>query len=194
MATQGQILTAMRRVLASEGFERHGSTFHRITTAGFIDTINLQAGLRSVAGKSAVNLGIYIPEVVTLVGSAASIEEARLKKAPRESECQVRGRLSTLGSGRDHWFDRSYPEVQETIPGLLTTCALPHFSKYSSLDAIASGIRKGEFKNIDVAWGTQAAIFMLLRDGEGARSVLLKERPRDPGTIDAYAKTIGLEL
>ena len=194
MATQAQILTAMRRELAPEGFARSGHTFHRIAATGFIETINLQAGLRSAAGKSTVNLGIYIPEILAITGKAGSLEEARLNKAPQECECQIRNRLSNLKFGRDQWFDRSDSGVLNTISELLVTHALPYFNKFSSLQAIGSGIRNGDLKNINVAWGTQAAIFRLLGDTEWARSVLLKERSRDTGMVDAYAKTIGVDL
>jgi Domain of unknown function (DUF4304) len=192
MATAEQILKTMERVLAPEGFCRDGITFHR-PGAGFIDVINLQGGLRHLAGRSAVNLGIYISEVRSLLGKAGSPENAPALLNPKEYECAIRVRLSKLVYGRDHWFDRSAPDVEEEISDLLERYALPYFAQYRSLPEIAAGIRSGAIPGW-VAWGVKAAIFLLVGEAAEARSVLLREYDQRPDVVTAFANRIGITL
>jgi uncharacterized protein DUF4304 len=177
MTGTGQILKTMQRALAPEGFRRSGTTLCR-PKEEFINVINLQGGLRHLVGKSAVNLGIYLPELHFLLGKAASIEDARALLNPKEYECAIRVRLSRLVHGRDEWFDRSAPNVGEDISDLIARHALPYFAEFTSLSAIASGIRSGVLPGT-VAWGTQAAIFLLAGEAAEARSVLLRQYTND---------------
>src|SRR5271166_4348158 len=96
-----QILRSIRVALEPTGFNASGTTLHRVNDAQLVEVVNLQAGLRRLAGKSAVNLGIYIPEVSLLLGKSSTLEEARANVTPRETECMIRERLSTLVFGKD---------------------------------------------------------------------------------------------
>ncbi len=115
----------MRVALKPKGFTLTGTTFHRVNDTQLVEVINLQAGLRRLTGKSAVNLGIYIPEVHLLLGRSSTIEQARANVTPRETECMVRQRLSTLVFGKDIWYDHSDPVADLTVAGLLLNMLCP---------------------------------------------------------------------
>jgi hypothetical protein len=83
MWTGCQILKSMRVALEPVGFRLSGTTFHRVNDAQFVEVINLQGGVRSRAGESTVNLGIFIPEVWVLRGQAESLKQARLITTPK---------------------------------------------------------------------------------------------------------------
>jgi hypothetical protein len=187
VTNRGYILKAMKEVLEPVGFRRHGASFHRTRTCGFIDTITLQAGVGFLLGKDTVNLGVYIPEVAALLEPAKSVEEARARKHPKEYECQLRMRLSRLVFGEDRWFDRDAPGIEIEISSLLTSCALPYFAQFGSLAAIADGVREGRFPNSVVPPGLQAAVFYLLGEHEQARSILLRWREDNPALIERLA-------
>jgi len=196
--TRYQILISMRGVLEPRGFKHAEGTFHRATDAGFIDVVNLQAGVGRLVGKSTVNLGIYIPEVWALLGKSDSIQQAREKTMPRETECAIRSRLSTLvyGSrGPERWFDRSDSSVGQTISELLSGYALPWFEKLSSLSSIAEEL-KADSSLWWIVWGIQAAIFKVSGDLEAARSLLWERRSndRDPIKVEVFASCIGIDL
>jgi Domain of unknown function (DUF4304) len=195
MATRYQILKSMRSALEPRGFRLTGTTFHRTAAVGLIDVVNLQAGLRSIAGKSTVNLGIYIPEVRALLGKPDSIPEALAKTEPQELECAIRARLSKLVYGNDHWFDRSDPSVGQTIADLLSSHAMPWFERLSSLSSISAELQAGRIPG-PIGWGMKAAIFKVSGDVAAARTLLsgLRNEGPDPVRVEVFASLIGVDL
>jgi hypothetical protein len=179
--------------LEPRGFTLFGTTFHRVNDTQLVEVINLQAGLRRLAGKSAVNLGIYIPEVHLLLGKSSTLEEARANVTPRETECMVRQRLSTLVFGKDIWYDHSDPLADLTISGLLLNHALPWFERLGTLQAIAAELKKG-LRPLLTGWGYHAAILKAAGDTAGARSFLAQLRDVDPINVKVFASSIGIEM
>lgn len=195
MTTRYQILKSMRSVLEPGGFRLTGTTFHRATAAGLIDVVNLQAGLRSIAGKSTVNLGIYIPEVQALLGKPDSIQEALAKSEPQEPECAIRVRLPRLVYGNSYWFVRSDPSVGQIIADLLSSHALPWFEKLSSVYSISAELQAGRIPG-PIGWGMKAAIFKVSGELAAARTLLLDLRNEgpDPVRVEVFASLIGIDL
>ena len=183
----------MRVALEPNGFTLSGTTFHRVNDAQLVEVINLQTGLRRLDGKSAVNLGIYIPEVHLLLGKSHTIKEARANVAPRETECMIRQRLSTLVFGKDVWYDHSDPVADLTVSGLLLNHALPWFARLRTLQAIAAELKKG-LRPLLTGWGYHAAILKAAGDATGARSFLAQLRDVDPLNVKVFASSIGVEM
>lgn len=183
----------MRVALEPMGFNACGTAFHRVNQGLLVEVINLQAGLRYLAGKSAVNLGIYIPEVSFVLGKSGTIEEARANVTPRETQCMIRERLSTLVFGKDIWFDPNDPIVDLTVSGLVLKHALPWFARLGTLEVIARQVKKGEYPPL-ASWGYSAAILKAVGDTAGARSFLQQLRDVDPRTVKVFASSIGIEL
>jgi Domain of unknown function (DUF4304) len=175
------------------GFSVSGATFHRANDAQFVEVVNLQAGLRHLAGKSAVNLGIYIPEVKLLLGKSRTIEEARANVTPFETECMIRVRLSTLVFGKDIWYDHNDPIADRTVTALLLKHGLPWFRRLGTLQAMAAELKKVS-RPLLVGWGYQAAILKAARDTAGARSFLSQLRDVDPVDVRVFASSIGIEM
>jgi hypothetical protein len=191
--TNYQILKFMRAVLEPAGFRLSGTTFHRVNEARFIEVVNLQGGVRSLAGKSAVNLGIFIPEVWVLLGKAESLEHARAKMTPKEYDCAIVERLSRLVYERDQWFERNDPNIGQIISGLISNFALPWFAELGSFSALTEALTANRFRR-QVAWGTQAAILKAAGEVSAVRSFLQQLQDVDPVRVDAYAASIGIEL
>jgi hypothetical protein len=193
MSTNDEILKSMQAVLEPAGFSNSGDTFHRVIPAQFVDVVSLQAGLRGLAGRSAVNLGIYIPEVKLLLGRSNSIEEARANETPRESQCMIRQRLSSFVFGKDIWFDHNDPVVGQKISGLLLSHVLLWFEKLGTITAIAGELKAGR-RPFFVGWGGHAAILKAAGETEAVRS-FLKDLPRIPKPmIEALAAQLGIDL
>jgi hypothetical protein len=193
MLTSRQILKSMRDTLEPVGFRLSGTTFHRVNDAHFVEVINLQSGVRSRAGESAVNLGIFIPELCVLRGQAESLEQARLITTPKAYDCAIEERLSRIVYEKDRWFDRDDPNVAQTICDLVTSYALPWFGKLSSLSAIRGALAANRFHR-QVAWGTHASILIVAGDTEGARSYLAQLQDVDPVNVKVFASSIGIDL
>ena len=193
MLTSRQILKSMRVALESVGFRLSGTTFHRVNDAHFVEVVNLQSGVRIRAGESAVNLGIFIPEVWVLRAQSESLEQARLITTPKAYDCAIEERLSRIVYEEDRWFDRDDPNVAQTICDLVTSCALPWFGELSSLSAIKGALVANRFHR-QVAWGTHAAILKVAGDTEGARSYLAQLRDVDPVNVKVFASSIEIDL
>lgn len=183
----------MRVALEPTGFKVSDTTFHRVNDAQFVEVVNLQAGLRHLAGKSAVNLGIYIPEVKLLLGKSCTIEEARANVTPRETECMIRQRLSTLVFGKDIWYDHNDPIAHLTVSGLLLNHGLPWFGRLGTLQAIAAELKKGR-RPLLAGWGYHAAILKAAGDAAGARSFLAQLRDVDSVNVKVFASSIGIKM
>lgn len=175
------------------GFKVSGTTFHRVNDAQLVEVVNLQAGLRHLAGKSAVNLGIYIPEVKLLLRKSSTIEEARANVTPRVTECMVRKRLSTLVFGKDVWYDHNDPIADLTVSGLLLKHALPWFGRLGTLQAIAAELKNGRGPLL-AGWGYHAAILTAVGDVAGARSYLAQLHDVDSVTVKVFASSIGIKM
>lgn len=193
MSPAQQILKSMRVALEPMGFKVSGTTFHRVNDAQIVEVVNLQAGLRHLAGKSAVNLGIYIPEVNLLLGKSSTIEEARANVTPRETECMIRQRLSTLVFGKDIWHDNNDPIADMTVSGLLLKHGLPWFGRLGTLQAIAAELKKGR-RPLLTGWGYHAAILRAAGDTDGAQSFLAQLRDVDPVNVRVFAFSIGIKM
>ena len=185
MRDNSQILQSMRSLLKPGGFRSSGTTFHRAAPNRFIDVINLQGGVRSLAGRCAVNLGIYIPEYEVVPGRAAS--------PPKEYDCVIRARLSKLVFGEDVWFDCTDPGAAELISNLLSSHGLPWFERLSTLDVIAEELKAGRLSN-EVGWGMRATILKGAGETEAARSFLRGLQGPSPDIIGALAARIGIDL
>jgi hypothetical protein len=175
----------MRSLLKLRGFKSSGTTFHSAAPNQFIDVINLQGGVRSLAGRCAVNLGIYIPEYEVVPGKVASPH--------KEYDCVIRARLSTLVFGEDVWFDCSDPGAAELISNLLSSHGLPWFERLSTLAAVAEELKAGRLSN-RVGWGMHAAILKDAGETETARSFLRGLQGPSATIIEAFAASIGIDL
>jgi len=193
MSKGNQILSSMKVALKPQGFTLSGTTFHRVNDAQLVEVINLQAGLSRLAGKSAVNLGIYIPEVHLLLGKSSTLEEARANVTPRETECMVRQRLSTLIFGKDIWYDHCDPVADLTVSGLLLNHTLPWFGRLGSLQAIAAELKRGS-RPLLASWGYHAAILKAAGDTAGAHLFLAQLRDVNPINVKVFASSIGIEM
>ena len=193
MSADYQILGSMRVTLEPMGFKVSGTTFHRVNDVQFVEVVNLQPGLRHLAGKSAVNLGIYIPEVKLLLGTSRTIEEARANVTPRETECMIRQRLSMLVFGKDIWYDHNDPIADLTVSGLLLNHGLPWFRRLGTLQAMAAELKTVP-RPLLVGWGYHAAILKAAGDSAGAQSFLAQLRDVDPVNVRVFASSIGIEM
>lgn len=192
MLTSREILKSMRDVIEPVGFKLSGTTFHRVNDAQFIELVNLQGGVRHLSGKSAVNLGVFIPEVWEILGKAESLQNARSIRTPRTYDCAIEMRLSVLVFGRDNWFDRNDPTVARKISDLISSHALPWFAALDCLSSIKNALADKRFRR-QVAWGTHAAILKAAGDAPAARSFLAQLHDVDPINVKVFASRIGLD-
>jgi len=193
MQTTSEILKSMHDVLEPAGFSNSGEAFHRVAPTHFIEVVSFQAGLRGLAGKSAINLGIYIPEVRLLLGKCNSIDEARAYAAPPETKCTIRERLSTVVFGKDIWFDHNDPTVGYTISALLSSHGLPWFKRLGTLVAIAEEIKTGRAPLL-AGWGSRAAILKAAGEPEAARRLLQGLQRVPEQLVEALAGRLGINL
>lgn len=193
MPTSYQILKDLRMVLKPAGFKLSGTTFHRVTDIHFIEVINLQGDGRSKPVRSAVNLGIFIPEVWVLLGKVDSLQQARAIATPREFDCAIRERLSMLVYGKDQWFDRDDPSIGEIISSYISSHGLPWFASLNSFPAITEALKAKRFRSY-VGWGMQAAILKAAGKVEEARFFLTQLRDVEPVKVEILADRIGIGL
>lgn len=121
--------------LRALGFDGPARTLNRSTPDGLVHVVDFQIGLRGMAGRFTVNVGVFVPEVARYTGASVSV--------PVEvSSCGIRARLGSLGpEGTDRWWRiRDEAAITRDVRERLHADAMPFLDRFNSRDAILSGL------------------------------------------------------
>lgn len=188
------IRTSVSPVLRAIGFKVKGRTLHRAAT-DHVWIVNVQSSIRNEAARASftLNLGVYYPEVASLVGRQS---EAPL---PKTSECAVEARIGQLMSEHlDTWWDVSkrgdVSLVGAEVKDALTRFGLPWLTRMSDLR------QARDFAGAHHYYQEAAAMSLLLGERDDARRWIrsILDRPETPAPdyarrMVAWAKRVGLD-
>ena len=114
------------------GFAERGRTYNRRVGDGPVQVVNLQMGVRGLAGRFTVNLGVGLPVV-------RPIEWGREFPAfVQEYHCDIRNRLSRLVFNDDTWFDLDV-QVERTAADIIRymdTAGIPFLEQVESYENV----------------------------------------------------------
>jgi hypothetical protein len=194
--------------LKARRFNVRGRTFHRQSSDGLTQVLNIQMGsfdppgttyhpgLReNLYGKFTVNLGVYVPEVAASHGGGAA------KDWVPEYHCCIRSRLGELGTEQtDVWWSIGQEKrvVEDLLPRIRHD-AMFFFARYESRDLILKELT-GQTENMGTGGPPRiiCAIILASRgDVTSARELLSKQaketrNPGHPAYVRGLAEKLGL--
>lgn len=130
-ATMAAAIAVIFPALREMGFRRSHGTLNRVTDDGVTHVVNFQLGQRgATAGRFAVNLGVFVPEMV--------IDPAAMPKPPvKEYECQLRVRLEEIAPGAPGWWPLTTPEATAAAVGpVLEARGLPWLGRLATREDV----------------------------------------------------------
>jgi hypothetical protein len=177
----------LKPTLKELGFKCKSSTFFR-QNGELVEVISLQksASNTAIEGKFTINLGVYWPQVQTILGSTLE------NLPPKEYDCTLRERLGSLFSqGGDFWWgirqDSDIRSVCLDVAEKIRVFGLPWLKRAASLN-----------EAVGMAQNREAVVFYTMK-GECERAVasieeaIAKNKHARP-MYQSLATKLGLKL
>lgn len=156
------ILAQVGSDLSGRGFTQHGEVFTRRAGAGVWHVVEFQRNKYATQANFTVNLGVYVEGVNESLGWPVP-DRNKLE----EADCQFRGRLGTIATGKDVWWPLDDPHGVATEIGVaLRDKALPLLDLFTSRPQIITAW-KGKGQGFwPAAVSPRVVAVMLAQEGE----------------------------
>ena len=156
------------------GFKAKGTTLNRPGAEGkTIHVVYLQSGLRFLAGKFTIEMGVFLPSVYPLELWAKGKEAPVF---PRITDCQVRARISQFTGAGDVWWTSDDPKCLPDLEASIRIELPRFFAVWGEPPAILENWRAAGPTPLKERVSPLAAAVLLHNEGRDEESAaLLKE-------------------
>ena len=181
-AISSRIEQVIRRGLAAhlkeEGYRRSGRTFRLLADTVRVVSVQGSQWNSEESGRFTVNLGVYFPQLVTLIGG----EPVR---SPREYDCPVRARIAELRAGRDDWWELGEATDLDELSSNVLRAYVEHARPWLDSNADPRSLLESGGASV-----LAAAAAVTLGDRDGARSLLSRTIVSNPGERDLARRCV----